>query len=80
MPWKNLLNAPDKDSLAALAFEAYRTSGTNGAQLALSYARRSREIGLNLVNTGVAHSAADVNTVLLTGFFHAYGPVNEFVL
>lgn len=80
MPWKNLVKAPDKDSLAARAFETYRTSGTNGAQLALSYARRSREIGLNLVNTGVAHSAADVNTVLLTGFFHAYGPVNEFVL
>lgn len=80
IPWKNLVKAADKDTLAARAFDAYRSSTSNGAQLAMSYARRSREIGLNLVNTGVAHSAADVNTVLLTGFFHAYGPVNEFVL
>ena len=26
----------------------------------------------------VARSADDVNQVLLTGFFHAYGPVNEY--
>jgi hypothetical protein len=25
----------------------------------------------------VAKSTDDVNTVLLTGFFHAYGPVND---
>jgi hypothetical protein len=52
---------------------------SKGAELALAHARRSREIGLQLVNTGVAASAQDVNTVLATGFFHAYGPVNEFV-
>ncbi|KAF0199862.1 MAG: 3-hydroxyacyl-CoA dehydrogenase [Bacteroidetes bacterium] len=80
MPWKNLVKAADKDAMAALAFADYKKSGDTGASLALAYARRSREIGAKLVSDGVAHSAADVNTVLLTGFFHAYGPVNDFVL
>ena len=80
MPWKNLVKAADKDAMAALAFADYKKSGDTGAALALAYARRSREIGAKLVSDGVAHSAADVNTVLLTGFFHAYGPVNDFVL
>ena len=40
-----------------------------GAALALRYGARSRQIGQQLVNDGVARNAADVNTVLLTGFF-----------
>ncbi len=80
IPWKSLVKASDKDNVAALAFADYKKSGDTGAALALAYARRSREIGAKLVSDGVAHSAADVNTVLLTGFFHAYGPVNDFVL
>jgi len=80
IPWKNLVKAADKDAMAALAFADYKKSGDTGAALALAYARRSREIGAKLLSDGVAHSAADVNTVLLTGFFHAYGPVNDFVL
>ena len=31
-----------------------------------------------LVEKKVAASIEDVNTVLLTGFYHAYGPVNEY--
>jgi hypothetical protein len=49
-----------------------------GAKLALDYGRRSAEIGRHLVNSGVAKTEEDVNTVLLTGFFHAYGPINEY--
>jgi hypothetical protein len=51
---------------------------TAGAELALAYGARSREIGLKLVSDGVAKSADDVNQVLLTGFFHAYGPINAY--
>lgn len=79
MPWKNLIKANDKDAAAGMAFEQLKSLNSNGAKLAIAHARRSREIGLQLVNTGVARSAQDVNTVLATGFFHAYGPVNEFV-
>jgi hypothetical protein len=33
---------------------------------------------LGLVKDGVAADENDVNTVLLTGFYHAYGPVNAY--
>ena len=51
---------------------------TLGAELALAYGRKSKEIGLGLVKDGVAAKEDDVNTVLLTGFFHAYGPINDY--
>ena len=80
IPWKNLIRMPEKEAAAGNAFQSLKKLNTKGAQLALAHARRSREIGLQLVNTGVALSPDDVNTVLATGFFHAYGPVNEFVV
>ncbi|PKO98445.1 MAG: 3-hydroxybutyryl-CoA dehydrogenase, partial [Bacteroidetes bacterium HGW-Bacteroidetes-9] len=80
LPWKSLIKAGDKNAVAALAFADYKKSASKGSQLARAYAQRSRAIGLKLVSDGVAHSAEDVNTVLLTGFFHAYGPINDFVV
>ena len=50
-----------------------------GAQLAKKYNTRSNEIGNYLVSSNVANNAEDVNTVMLTGFYHAYGPINEFL-
>jgi len=50
-----------------------------GATLAKIYNTRSNAIGRQLVETGVANNAEDVNTVMLTGFFHAYGPINDFL-
>jgi 3-hydroxyacyl-CoA dehydrogenase len=79
MPWKNIIRLADRDAAATKAFNKIKGMSTKGANLALSHARRSKEIGMQLVNSGVAASAKDVNTVLATGFFHAYGPVNEFV-
>jgi hypothetical protein len=49
-----------------------------GAELATRYGRRAKEIGLELVAEKVAARDEDVNTVLLTGFYHAYGPVNTY--
>ena len=51
---------------------------TPGAELARAYGRRSKEIGLGLVKDKVAAREDDVNTVLLTGFYHAYGPINAY--
>ena len=46
-------------------------------QLAKKYNARSNEIGNYLVSSGVANNIEDVNTVMLTGFYHAYGPINQ---
>jgi len=49
-----------------------------GASLGLKYGARSNAIGKKLVADGVAANTNDVNTVMLTGFFHAFGPVNNY--
>jgi 3-hydroxyacyl-CoA dehydrogenase len=77
--WKNAVKAPDKESLFKAYFKELKASQTEGARLALKYAGESARIARKLVRDGVAHSVNDVNTVLLTGFFHAYGPVNDYL-
>jgi len=80
MPWKNLVRSTNKNVVVETVFAAYKKCDDPGCKLALDYARRSREIGRQLLETHVATSSDDVNTVLMTGFFHAYGPINEFVI
>jgi 3-hydroxyacyl-CoA dehydrogenase len=79
LPWKSLVKAADKDNVLKPAFKALQTSTTEGAALALAYAHNSRQNARKLVSDGVAWSEKDVNTVLLTGFFHAYGPINDYL-
>lgn len=78
LPWKAAVKHPSKDKALAEFFGKLDGMSTLGADLAKRYGSRSKEIGLGLVSDGVAASAEDVNKVLLTGFFHAYGPVNEY--
>jgi hypothetical protein len=80
LQWKNLVKSPDKNVIVETVFAAFKKSNDRGCTLALDYARRSREIGRQLFEMGVAGSVEDVNTVMLTGFFHAYGPVNDYVI
>ena len=79
MPWKTLVKAPDKNTLLIPAFKALQASHTKGTELAVTYAENSRKTALKLVSDGVAATENDVNTVLLTGFFHAYGPINDYL-
>jgi len=50
-----------------------------GTEIAVNYFMRSKAISEKLVADKVAFSNEDVNTVLKTGFFHAYGPINDFM-
>ncbi len=79
MPWKTLVKSRDKDAVLKPAYKALKESKTAGASLAVAYALNSRKTAQKLVADGVAHSGNDVNTVLLTGFFHAYGPINDYL-
>jgi 3-hydroxyacyl-CoA dehydrogenase len=78
LPWKAVVNNPDKETILRSYFGEVKKSDSLGAKLTLSYGSNSRQIGLHLVSTGVAQNEKDVNTVLLTGFYHAYGPVNDY--
>lgn len=78
-PWKAVVNDPEKDETLRLYFQEVNTFNSLAARLTKDYAKKSKEIGLDLVAKKVANNVEDVNTVLLTGFFHAYGPVNDFI-
>jgi len=77
-PWKALLADRGKDKVLEAHFAALREMDTEGAGLAMDYLRASKAIGERLVADGVANSAADVNGVLTNGFYHLYGPINEY--
>ena len=78
-PWKALLQAPDRDAALAAHFDALADMKTLGAELARAYHRRSLEIGEGLVARGVAARPEDVNGVLTSGFYHLYGPINDYL-
>jgi hypothetical protein len=52
---------------------------TLGAELALNYLKKTKEIAENLVKQKVATSADDVNAVLTNGFYWLYGPINDYI-
>ncbi|MBM3435199.1 MAG: 3-hydroxyacyl-CoA dehydrogenase family protein [Bacteroidetes bacterium] len=79
-PWKIVNFSKDKkESMLISYFNELKAGKTLGAELAKKYHIRSKEIGNKLVSDKVANNKEDVNTVMLTGFFHAYGPVNEYM-
>lgn len=77
--WKNIIREKGKDDILKGYFNSLKGVSSNGADLAVRYVKRSKEIGEKLVADNVAANENDVNTVMLTGFFHAYGPINEYL-
>jgi len=77
--WKGLLRDKSKEQKLSEYFSSIEKEDSNGAKLTKRYISRSREIGLKLVNDNVANSHEDVNKVMLTGFFHIYGPINDYL-
>jgi 3-hydroxyacyl-CoA dehydrogenase len=76
--WRALLMDPKKGEKLAAYFGNLAKSDTLGAELARAYLVRSEEIGKKLVKDGVANSEDDVNGVLVNGFYHLYGPINQY--
>ena len=76
--WKTIVGSTDKDEIFQKYFKELNGMKTLGTELAVRYGKRSKQIGLKLVADKVANSEEDVNNVLLTGFYHAYGPINNY--
>lgn len=76
--WKSVVRDPNKADYLKKFFTELHQIGSVGANLAIAYGKNSKAIGQMLVDTKVAESKEDVNTVMETGFFHAYGPINEY--
>ncbi|MFH0944796.1 MAG: 3-hydroxyacyl-CoA dehydrogenase family protein [Planctomycetota bacterium] len=77
-PWKGLLMAQNKQEALKEHFKTLASQKHEGAKLAIEYMAASRAIGKELVADGVANSPDDVNGVLTNGFFHLYGPINDY--
>ncbi|KPL03821.1 MAG: hypothetical protein AMJ90_03000 [candidate division Zixibacteria bacterium SM23_73_2] len=78
-PWRKLLIDLKKNDKLSGFFNNLKSTDTLGAKLALAYLKNSKEIGQKLVDSKVANSAEDVNAVLLNGFYHLYGPINNYI-
>lgn len=76
--WKSTLRMKNKEEVLNAFFNDLKKLDTLAAKLAVKYGRQSKAIGEQLHNSNVANNTDDVNMVMLTGFFHAYGPVNNF--
>ncbi len=76
--WKSVVGAKNKEEILQQFFAELNKMNTLGAELAKAYGSQSKAIGKYLVSSGVAKSEDDVNKVLMTGFFHAYGPINNY--
>lgn len=77
--WKEAIKIRDRNSVLQSFFNNLKSSETIGASLAKRYMKGTREIGIKLVEQNVAKNEQDVNDVMLTGFFHCYGPINDFL-
>jgi 3-hydroxyacyl-CoA dehydrogenase len=78
-PWKDVIGNKQKDEFLKNYFSELKSLNTIGSKLAKEYQINSKNIGLNLVKNGIADNEENVNTVMLTGFFHAYGPINNYL-
>ncbi len=76
--WKQVMRIENRELHLANHYASVRNSGNNGARLAVEYAEYAASVARELVSDGVAASTDDVNTVMMTGFFHSHGPVNNY--
>ncbi|MBE9509965.1 MAG: 3-hydroxyacyl-CoA dehydrogenase family protein [Bacteroidetes bacterium] len=76
--WKEIIKDPEKDKKLEDYFVELSETDSPGAKLAMEYGKNSKKIAEKLVSDKVAFSDKDVNTILKRGFFHAYGPINNY--
>ena len=79
LTWKALSRNKNKQELIGDFFGKLKNTDNNGCKLAMEYMKKMDEIGRQLVTDGVTNSVENVNTVMITGFHHLYGPVNDLL-
>jgi 3-hydroxyacyl-CoA dehydrogenase len=72
--WKNLQKQRENKINIIKALRDILEHPCLATDIANELLQNSATVSQNLVNDGVAKSLADVETVLITGFYHLYGP------
>ncbi len=78
--WRTVIRMGDKDAHFTKWFNTVNLANNKASVFAMAYGKNSDAIGRKLVADGVANNEEDVNTVMLTGFFHAFGPINSYFI
>jgi 3-hydroxyacyl-CoA dehydrogenase len=76
--WRSISRSKDKAEVLSAFFSKMAQCKSTGCQLGMEYMQEMKRIGKNLVAQGVTNSDEHVNTVMITGFHHLYGPINEY--
>lgn len=76
--WKQLSRDKNKNEKLSDHFRQLRVNDSIGAKLACNYLDSLKTIGNTLINTGVTNSEANVNNVMMLGFYQLYGPLNNY--
>ncbi len=77
--WKQLSRSKRTKQHLTDFFSHLSLEKGKGATMAKNYMMAMKEIGKKLQSDGVTESTEHVNTVMMNGFFHLYGPVNDFI-
>lgn len=77
--WKQLSRSKYAKRHLSEYFISLFAETTTGAILARNYLVEMNKIAHHLVDTGVTDSTEHVNTVMKNGFFHLYGPDNDYI-
>ncbi len=78
--WGQLSRSKYREQHLKETFEHLALEDSRGAQLLKTYMTAMRNIGLQLKEDGVTASTDYVNAVMMNGFYHLYGPVNDYNL
>lgn len=77
--WKTIGKSVDRQELLRAHFEAIRNNQQEGNILTINYISAMKNIAHKLYDHHVANSLEDINTVMVTGFHHLYGPWNNYI-
>lgn len=77
--WKQLSRSKQANQLLSDYFRELAKENSEGALLTIDYMQAMKKIALKLVEDKVTDSPEHVNTVMKNGFYHVYGPVNDFI-
>ena len=76
--WKTVIREREREAILSPFFNELKTLTSSASKLAVAYGLKSKAIGQLLVDGGVAADTNAVNKVMETGFYHSYGPVNNY--
>lgn len=79
LTWKKAIKIKENEDPISEYFYNLKDTNSLGAELSIKYMKASKAIGEKLVTLNVAKTEKDVNDVMKTGFFHAYGPINNYL-